>query len=172
MTDTASREWTDQERIEAQRRVVKEHVQGENDHNYEAVKETFVKADRAFFDCSPGGIRFDGQQGINDWYEMLDALFPDLLIQVTHEYDVPGYSIREMTASGTQGIEFAGVEPAGRKVTWEAAVFYIFDYEEPDKLIAERAYWDNDSMIKQMKGEEAPPLMGLLAEKQAGNPRR
>jgi len=43
---------------------------------------------------------------------------------------------------------------------------YIFDEEEPGKLIGERAYWDNDALIKQMKGEEAPPMLGL-----AENPR-
>ncbi len=29
---------------------------------------------------------------------------------------------------------------------------------KPDKLIAERAYWDNDSLIRQMKGEKVPSL--------------
>ena len=67
-----------------------------------------------------------------------------------------------MTATGTHSLEFAGVNPEGRHLAWEAAVFYIFDPEQPDKLIAERAYWDNDALIKQMKGEECPPHLGLL----------
>jgi hypothetical protein len=48
----------------------------------------------------------------------------------------------------------------------EAIALYIFDEDEPGKLIGERAYWDNDALLKQMKGEEAPPLIGL-----AENPR-
>ena len=30
---------------------------------------------------------------------------------------------------------------------------YIFA-DDPTKLLAERAYWDNEGIIKQMKGEE------------------
>jgi predicted ester cyclase len=89
-------------------------------------------------------------------------VLPDLHIEVTHSYDVPGCSLREMTASGTHSAEFAGIPPTGRHVTWEAIALYIFDDQEPDKLIGERAYWDNDALMKRMRGEEAPPLLGLL----------
>ncbi len=74
--------------------------------------------------------------------------------------------LREMTASGTHSLEFAGVKPTGKYIKWEAIALYIFDAEEPGKLLAERAYWDNDALIKQMRGEESPPLLGL-----AENPR-
>lgn len=153
---------TDVERIEVQRRVVAEHVKGECDHDYETVRATFVQADRSYFDAAPGGIHFDGTGGIEDWYEILSSMLPDLHIDVTHEYDVVGCSIREMTARGTHSAEFAGIPASGRSVVWEAGVFYIFDNEEPGKLIAERAYWDNDALLKQMRGEEAPPMLGLL----------
>jgi hypothetical protein len=59
------------------------------------------------------------------------------------------------------------VTPQGRFLTWEASLFFVFDEQEPGKILTERAYWDNDLLIKQMKGEESPPLMGLL-----DNPRR
>lgn len=160
MTTTAR--MTDQERIALQRAVTAAHIQGENDGDYETVKQTFVQGDRSYFDCAPGGIHFDGTGGISDWYQILGTLLPDLKIQVTHEYDTVGCCLREMTASGTHSLEFAGVQPEGRHLSWEAIALYIFDEDEPGKLIAERAYWDNDALIKQMKGEEAPPQLGLL----------
>lgn len=154
---------TREERIELQRQVTAAHIKGENEGEYEGVCQTFVQDDRAYFDCVPGGVRFDGTSGIAGWYELLGNLLPDLKIEVTHEYDTVGCCLREMTASGTHSLEFAGVEPTGKHVVWEAIALYIFDEEEPGKLVGERAYWDNDALLKQMRGEEAPPLLGLLA---------
>jgi hypothetical protein len=73
-----------------------------------------------------------------------------------------------MTASGTHSAEFAGIPASGRHVVWEAIALYIFDDEEPDKLVGERAYWDNDALMKRMRGEEAPPLLGLRERGDAG----
>ena len=77
-----------------------------------------------------------------------------------------GCSIREVTARGTHSAEFAGVPASGNRVEFEVCALYIFDEKEPGKLLAERAYWDNDAIIRQMKGE-AVPLLGLVT-----NPRR
>ena len=164
---TTAQKLTDEERIAIQRKVVKTHIDGESNQDYDSVKGTFVADDRSYFDCSPGGLHFDGAAGINEWYLILDSLLPDLNIDVTHQYDTVGASVVEMTASGTHSADFAGVPASGRHITWEAIVVYVFDEEEPDKLITERAYWDNDALIKRLKGEEAAPLMGLLT-----NPRR
>lgn len=152
---------TDQDRIAMQRRTVAEHADGENTHEYDRVNATFVQADRAYYEIAAGGTHFDGIQGVKGFYELLDKVLPDLKWEVTHEYDVPGCSIREGTASGTHSFEFAGVPASGNHVSFEVCALYIFDEQEPDKLLAERAYWDNDALIRQMQGEKTPTL-GLL----------
>ena len=157
---------TDAERIAIQRKVVAEHLAGENEHDYAKVNATFVQADRAYYEIAAGGAHFDGIEGVKGFYELLDSVLPDLDVVCTHEYDVPGCSIREVTARGTHSAEFAGVPASGNYVSFEVCALYIFDEEEPDKLIAERAYWDNDGLIRQLNGEKVPSL-GLLE-----NPRR
>ncbi|HZZ50128.1 MAG TPA: ester cyclase [Pseudonocardia sp.] len=150
--------WTDQERIDAQRRTVKRHMDAENSHDYDIVNKTFVQGDRAYYQVAAGGTEFEGIRGVEEFYVLLDKVLPDLRWTVTHEYDVPGCSIREGTATGTHSFEFAGVPASGNFVSFEVAAFYIFDEDEPDKLIAERAYWDNDALIRQFKGEKTPSL--------------
>lgn len=152
---------TDAERIELQRKTVAEHINGECEHDYDTVNATFVQADRAYYEIAAGGAHFGGIEGVTGFYELLNDVLPDLMVEVTHEYDVPGCSIREVTASGTHSAEFAGVPASGNHVSFEVCALYIFDLDQPDKLIAERAYWDNDGLIKQFNGEAVPKL-GLV----------
>jgi steroid delta-isomerase-like uncharacterized protein len=157
---------TDAERIELQRQTVAEHISGECEHEYDRVNATFVQADRAYYEIAAGGVHFDGIEGVKGFYELLNDVLPDLTVHVTHEYDVPGCSVREVTATGTHSAEFAGVPASGNFVSFEVCALYVFDEEVPDKLIAERAYWDNEGLIRQFRGEDVPKL-GLLE-----NPRR
>jgi steroid delta-isomerase-like uncharacterized protein len=149
---------TDSERIAIQRTVVAEHLAAENAHEYDRVNATFVQADRAYYEIAAGGAHFDGIDGVSGFYQLLDAVLPDLEVICTHEYDVPGCSIREVTARGTHSAEFAGVPASGNYVSFEVCALYIFDEQEPDRLIAERAYWDNAGLIRQLNGEHVPSL--------------
>jgi predicted ester cyclase len=147
-------EYTDQERIELQRKCVAEHVRLENAHELDRVlEETFVHDGTAFYDVAPGRAHFDGMQGVSDFYELLFATLPDIHIEITHEYDVPGCCVLEGTVTGTHSAEFAGVPASGNFVAFPFAAMYIFG-DDPTKLVAERAYWDNDGLIKQFRGEE------------------
>jgi predicted ester cyclase len=149
---------TDEERIAAQRRTVKLHMDAENSHEYDIVNKTFVQDERAYYQVAAGAGEFEGIKGVEEFYDLLDKVLPDLTWTVTHEYDVVGCSIREGTATGTHSYEFAGVPASGNFVSFEVCALYIFDEQEPDKLIAERAYWDNDALIRQFKGETTPSL--------------
>ena len=90
--------------------------------------------------------------GIADFYDLLFNVLPDIHIKMTHEYDVPGYSIREGVVTGTHSADFAGVPASGRTVVFPFCGIYIFG-DDPTRLIAERAYWDNDGLARQMRGE-------------------
>jgi len=137
--------------IERQRNIVAEHIRGENDHNWPAVYDTFVQDDRAYYDVVPLGTRFKGIEGVRGFYQAISTALPDMHIDVTAEYDVPGCSIREVVISGTHQGEFAGVKPLGNKLRFEMAAFYTFD-PGSGKLIAERIYYDQAGVLAQMQG--------------------
>ncbi|ONI92625.1 hypothetical protein ALI22I_02850 [Saccharothrix sp. ALI-22-I] len=154
---------TDQERIAAQRRTIDEHIKGENEHDWARVYGTFLKDDRAYYDVVPLSTSFPGFQGVQDFYQLIEAAIPDFRVIVTGEYDTPGASVREVTIAGTHRGEYCGVMPQGRPVSVEVAAFYLFgDGDESAKLVAERVYYDNETLLGQMRGEEnASTGMGL-----------
>jgi predicted ester cyclase len=139
--------------IERQRAIVSEHIRGENEHNWQAVYDTFVQDERAHYDVVPMGASFQGIEGVRGFYQSIAAAVPDLRIEVVMEYDVVGCSIREAVISGTHEGEFAGIAPRGNKVRVELAAFYTFD-EGAHKLISERIYYDQASLASQMQSTQ------------------
>ena len=123
----------------------------ENDHDWPAVYDTFVQDERAYYDVVPLGTRFKGIEGVRGFYESIAAAVPDLHIEVTSEYDVPGCSVREVIITGTHKGEFAGVKPLGNAIRIEMASFYGFD-PGTGKLVSERIYYDQASLFGQMQG--------------------
>lgn len=157
ITNTLSPE----ERVTLQRATIEEHIRQENAKEWEKVYDTFVRADRAYYDVIPMSAHYEGIEGVQDFYEALVQAIPDFEITVTGEYDLPGFSWREVTVTGTHQGEFAGIPAQGHPVRFELAAIYIFDEVEPGKLIAERAYWDNDTIFRQMRGETDAPAGGV-----------
>ena len=155
---TATVTYTDQERIELQRKCVAEHIALENAPVKDIAKvldETFAK-EGVFYDVVPGGAdRMTGLDGVTDFYELLFTTLPDIHIEIIHQYDVPGCCALEGIVTGTHSGEFAGVPASGNFISFPFAAMYIFA-EDPTKLVAERAYWDNLSLVAQLKGEEKP----------------
>ena len=140
--------------VNRQRETVATHIRGENDHNWPAVFETFVQDDRAHYDVVPLGTTFAGIEGVRGFYQSLAAALPDLHIEIKSEYDVPGCSIREVVITGTHTGEFVGIKPLGNAVRVEMAAFYTFDAGS-GKLISERIYYDQASVLEQMQRKQA-----------------
>jgi predicted ester cyclase len=140
--------------IERQRAIVREHIRCENEHHWQGVYDTFVQDHRAYYEVIPLGAKFPGIEGVRNFYGAVAAAFPDLHIEVTSEYDVPGCSIREAIITGTHTGEYMGVPPLGIRVRLPLAGFYLFN-EDATKLIAERIYYDQLNLIQQLQARNA-----------------
>ena len=137
-------------RIERQRAIVAEHIRCENGHDWPAVYETFVQDERAFYDVIPLKASFKGIEGVRQFYQTIATAVPDLHIQVTAQYDAPGCTICETTISGTHLGPYLDIAASGNSVSFELAAFYFFD-EDCSKLVAERIYYDQASVMAQMQ---------------------
>ena len=140
--------------IRIQRETVDEHIRHENSKNWSGVLDTFVHDESAFYDVVPFNMRYSGFSGVKGFYEAANAAFPDFTIDVWGEYDAPGCSIREVTISGTHTGDWAGVPGTGRHIRFQLAGFFVFGTgEQEGKLLAERIYFDNDTVMRQIRGE-------------------
>lgn len=159
--------YTDEERIALQRACVAEHISLENaaDHDIDNVlSKTFATHD-VFYDIVPGNAgRLTGTEGVVGFYEMLFSVLPDIHIEIIHQYDVPGCCVLEGYVTGTHSAPFGDIQPQGKFISFPFAAMYLFG-EDPTKLVAERAYWDNEHLGAQMRGEIEAPTEYVWAAK-------
>jgi predicted ester cyclase len=144
-----------EELIRIQRAIVDEHIRQENAHNWPAVYSTFVQDEgSAFYDVVPLHAHFAGLSGVRDFYRAAETAFPDFRIDVWGEFDAVGCSIREVTISGTHRGDWCGIAGTGRPVRFHLAGFFLFGKgENSGKLLAERVYFDNDTVLQQITGK-------------------
>lgn len=142
--------------IERQRKTVAEHIRNEQTKDWPGVYSTFTPlGEEAYYDAVPFQMRFRTIEGVVGFYESIARGFPDFQITVHSEQDVPGMSIREVQITGTHNGEYCGVQATGRQVSVALAGFYVFD-KATGHLNAERIYFDNNTVLAQIKGEMSP----------------
>jgi predicted ester cyclase len=142
-----------EEIISLQRASVDEHIGQENAHNQLVAYDTFAPHECAD-DVVPFHAQFGGLNGIKDFYQAVDTAFPDFKANVWGEYDSPGCSVREIAVQGTHKGEWCGVAGTGRRVKFHVCVLYLFGKDDTSgKLLAERIYFDNETVMKQIDGQ-------------------
>jgi predicted ester cyclase len=142
--------------IELQRKTVAEHIQKEQAKDWPGLYGTFTPHEgEAYFDVVPFQMRFSSIKGVAGFYESIHRSFPDFQITVHSEQDFPGMSIREVQITGTHSGEYCGIAPTGHRVSVALATFFVFD-TATGNLNAERLYFDNNTVIAQIKGELSP----------------
>ena len=152
--------------IRRQRATVDEHIGQENAHNWSAVYDTFAPHDSRI-DAVPFHAQFGGLSGIKNFYGAVDAAFPDFKATVWAEYDALGCSVREITVEGTHKGEWCGVAGTGRRVKFHVVVLYLFGKNNTSgKLLAERIYFDNETVMKQINGDAEAASVPQFGERQ------
>ena len=73
-------------------------------------------------------------------------------------------TVEEHLITGTHQGEYFGAPASGNPIRFELAAFYLFDMEDDSgKLLAERIYFDNETLLRQMRGEKNAPIgVGLV----------
>jgi hypothetical protein len=153
-------------RILQQQAIIREHIIHERAKNWRGVEGTFTPNQKtAFYDVTPFHTRFKGMRqdgesgdlGVMDFYQMFAKSFPTFGIQEIRQIDTPGYSVLEVNITGPHsGEAYCGIAPQDPpvEITLPLIALFIFD-EKAGKmeLLAERIYFDNATVLAQLKGE-------------------
>lgn len=146
------------ELIQKQRAKVADHIRLENEHDWSAVPLTIVQDERAFYDFVPVG-QFKGSEGVRQLYQTIANAFPDLHIEITAEYDVPGCSIREGFITGTHMGAYLGIPRSGLPIRIAIAAFFVFDQTSGASRGASLyGPWNRSAAVARKENSRAGPV--------------
>ncbi len=124
--------------------VVREHMASENRHDFDATIATF---NHPHYELVPTGSVFDGEADVRNYFKLSRAAFPDQRNELRALYHADNAVIVEMDLLGTHLGELRGTKPTGKTFRCPMTAFFIF---EDDKIVCERVYWDQLTIMKQL----------------------
>src|ERR687892_661257 len=126
---------------EAREAIVREHMDSENRHEYDATIATF---EHPRYELIGTGDIYDGADEVARYFEETRTAFPDQeneLIAIHHADDAV---IVEAWVRGTHLGPYRGLPPTGRR--WEMRFAAVFVFEQ-DRLVCERVYFDANTVL-------------------------
>ena len=141
-----------EEQAQRQHGIVTAHIAAENAHDWNAASAGFTEAGTAFRDMLLVATAFKGVRGVRAFYDTIGKAIPDLHIEIKSQNDLPGCTVCEGVLTGTHLGEYMGVRPRGNPIRMDVTMYYFFD-EKTEKLVAQRMYFDQASLLQQMQGD-------------------
>jgi steroid delta-isomerase-like uncharacterized protein len=125
-------------------RAVHEHFRIENTHDLDAVMATFGTT------CSflANNELHEGRDAVRAFYGEFFRGFPDLRFEIKSLHVGEEAISVEMVLSGTHSGTWFGMPATGRHFEMPACAVFIFD--EEDRIIGERGYFDSALMLRQL----------------------
>jgi steroid delta-isomerase-like uncharacterized protein len=143
---------------ERREKLVLAHMQSENVHDFDTTLETFA---HPRYELIATGETYDGEAEVRRYFEESRTAFPDQrneLIALHHSDDAV---IVEFFLLGTHLGPLRALPPTGRAFRTRMTSFFIF---EGDRLVCERAYFDQATILRQLGLARDPAsLLGRVA---------
>ena len=136
---------------ERREEIVREHMDSENRHEYDATMETF---DHPRYEIIPTGEVYDGPEEVMAYFEETRRAFPDQRNELQELHHADDAVIAEFILRGTHTGPLRALPPTGRE--FEVDMIAVFVFEE-DRLVCERVYFDAGSILQQL-GVARDPL--------------
>jgi steroid delta-isomerase-like uncharacterized protein len=130
---------------EQRERIVREHMDSENTHDFDITLATF--ADHPRYEIVPTGEVYDGAEEVDRYYQETRAAFPDQRNELISLHHADDAVIVEFWLRGTHRGEFRGIPPTGKSFEARMAAFFVF---EGERLVNERVYFDALTLLSQL----------------------
>ena len=139
-------------------RLVREHMELENRHEYDATIATF---DHPRYELIGTGDVYDGREEVARYFEETRTAFPDQRNELIALHHADDAVIAEFWLRGTHEGSFRGLPATGRSFECRMTAFFLF---EEDRLVCERVYFDVGTIMRQLGIAHDPgSLVGRLA---------
>ena len=124
--------------------VVREHMESENRHDFDATIATFA---RPRYEIVPTGDVYDGEEAVRAYFAASRAAFPDQRNEVKSIRHADDAVIAEFDLLGTHLGPLRALPPTGRAFRCRMSAHFIF---EGDALVCERVYFDQLTIMRQL----------------------
>jgi steroid delta-isomerase-like uncharacterized protein len=143
---------------ETREAIVREHMDSENRHEYDATIATF---DHPRYELVATGDVYDGAAEVERYFEETRTAFPDQRNELIAMHHADDAVIVEAMLYGTHEGPLRGLPPTGRSFEMQFVAVFVFD---EDRLVCERVYFDSATVLRQLGIAHDPlTLRGRLA---------
>jgi steroid delta-isomerase-like uncharacterized protein len=125
--------------------VVREHMESENEHDFDTTLGTFQHHPR--YEIVPTGDVYDGAEAVMGYYNESRTAFPDQRNELIALHHADDAVIAEFTLKGTHRGPLRGFEPTGKE--FSCRMIAVFEFEE-DGIVCERVYFDAATILAQL----------------------
>jgi steroid delta-isomerase-like uncharacterized protein len=144
--------------------LVIEHMESENRHEFETTLATF---DHPRYELIGTGDVYDGTEEVERYFEETRRAFPDQRNEPLALHHADDAVLVEAVVRGTHNGPLRSLPPTGR--AFELPILAIFVFEE-DRLVCERVYFDQATMLRQLGIARDPLSIGGRLETLVGHP--
>ncbi len=124
--------------------VVREHMEAENRHDFDAVIDTFA---HPRYELIATGQVHDGEEEVRGYFASTRGAFPDQRNELIALHSTDDGVWVEFDLLGTHEGPLLGFEPTGRSFRCRMAAFFAF---EGDRIVAERVYFDAMTILGEL----------------------
>jgi steroid delta-isomerase-like uncharacterized protein len=125
-------------------RIVREHMESENRHELDVTMRTFH---HPRYELIASGDVYDGEAEVQRYFDETRSAFPDQRNEPLALHHADDAVIAEFILRGTHKGSFRGLPPTGRAFECRMAAFFLF---EEDRLVCERVYFDQVTIMRQL----------------------
>jgi steroid delta-isomerase-like uncharacterized protein len=144
--------------------IVREHMDSENRHEFDVTLDTFH---HPRYELIGTGEVFDGPEQVAQYFEDTRRAFPDQRNEVLALHHSDDGVLVEAIVRGTHKGPLRSLPPTGRE--FELRILAMFVFEE-DKLVCERVYFDQLTVLRQLGIARDPTSLTGHVETLLGHP--
>jgi steroid delta-isomerase-like uncharacterized protein len=124
--------------------IVLEHMESENRHEFDVTLDTF---EHPRYELIATGDVYDGPEEVSGYFEESRRAFPDQRNETRAIHHTDDGVMVEAIIRGTHKGPLRNLPPTGREYELPILAFFVF---EDDRLVCERVYFDQLTVLRQL----------------------